>query len=176
MSIKGWSTRSNRFGGGFWLAFLALALGLAVATPAVAGTPYDAGRMRIGLGLGRSTFLDSPYTIAGASFGYYFIDGLELNAAGSFWFGGSRAIGDLSPGVRFVLFFVPTIQPYVGAFYRHQFIEDYADQDSLGGNAGLLYSLGNGFIGGGVVYERVVSQCEGVCDATYPELVIALSF
>jgi hypothetical protein len=168
--------RSNRFMDCRYVLTMAVVMATLVTAPAHAATPYDAGRMRIGVGLGRTAFLDSPYTVIGASFGYYVVDGLEVNAAGAFWLGGSPAIGDLSPGLRFVLYFVPSVQPYVGAFYRHRFISSYADQDSVGGNGGLLFSLGNGFVGVGAVYERLVSHCDGACDAVYPELVVAFSF
>jgi len=147
-----------------------------IASPAVAGTPYDAGKIRVTVALGSTRFSEVSYVIAGAGVGIFVVDGLELGTEGDYWIGDSPAIGELTPGARYVFFFVPEIQPYVGAFYRHRFISRSPDQDSIGAQAGLLYALGVGYIGGGAVYEHLVSHCTTSCSAVYPELVAALSF
>jgi hypothetical protein len=124
--------------------------------------------------------LDS-YAILGAGLGYYFIDGLELGIDYEAWSLGSPALHELAPEFRYVLHFVHTLKPYVGAFYGHAFVSDHADLDFLGVRAGLYYApeTARAYFGGGFVYEHLldcgrddVVQCGG----TYPEASFAVSF
>ncbi|MBI5508295.1 MAG: hypothetical protein HY903_06040 [Deltaproteobacteria bacterium] len=148
----------------------------AVAASAAAANPYGQGKIRLTLQLGSTHYLEGRYIVAGAGFGYFVIDGLELGLEGDYWIGGAPAVAQLSPGVRYVLFFVPAVQPYAGAFYRHRFIGHAADQDTAGARAGALTSIGPGYVGLGLVYERLLSRCAATCDAVYPELAVALTF
>ncbi len=71
---------------------------------------------------------------------------------------------------------VPYIHPYLGIFYRHWFVIDLDDADSIGARGGIsLLTGGMVFIGGGVVYEYFLG-CEGDCDDIYPEFFFGLSF
>ena len=177
MSTEGGPTCRGRFAGYRHADSLVFLVAGLTAAAANAATPYDAGKMRATVALGSSVFSESRYIVAGMSFGYYLVDGLEVSATGYYWIGGTPTIFELSPGARYVLFFVPGLQPFVGAFYRHRFISQYPDQDSVGGEVGAFYPLGVGaMIGGGAVYERMVSECNNMCAAVYPELFLALSF
>jgi hypothetical protein len=159
---------------------------LSVATPGLADqpTPFDQGRTRVSLGGGSAGGFGNRYVVLGLGVGYYVAPGLELGLDSAFWIGGDPSIIDVSPQARYVFFRVPTIKPYVGAFYRHRFIgAPYDDLASAGGRAGAFYVTGRGgFLGGGVVYEALM-DCDaeteaayGSCTDIYPELVFSLTF
>lgn len=157
----------------------ALVLSLLVSAPGAArADPFDEGSMRVSVNLGTGGSFGNRYFIVGGGFYYYIIDGLELGLAGDHAFGGDPSYSTLSPGARYVLFFVPVLKPYIGGFYRHWFIgSDYPDFDSVGARAGAFWVSGGGsFIGGGVVHEVIVSECAKYCTDTYPEIVLSLSF
>ena len=74
---------------------------------------------------------------------------------------------------------MPALKPYLGTFYRHAFVFDAIDQDSIGARAGLYFVQGRVYFGVGAVYERWL-DCDGStfidCDIIYPEVVLAVSF
>jgi len=158
------------------LLALSLLVPTLVARPAAAETPYDAGHVRLTAILGNTSYAEANYFIAGLGVGYFLADGLEIGAEGDYWIGGPPTVARLSPEVRYILWFVPEVQPYVGAFYRHRFISGYADQDTAGGQLGVLWGLGAGYVGIGAVYERLLTSCTSGCDVIYPEVTAALSF
>ncbi len=87
----------------------------------------------------------------------------------------------LSPGLRYVFHMVPVIKPYVGGFYRHTFVNDYDDLNSLGARAGIYFApKGGGFyVGGGAVYEHLLGCTSSTfvdCDDVYPEIFVGASF
>lgn len=165
------------------LAPAAVAFG--VLLPAVARAemdpgPFAEGSIRISAILGVAQQEDATAFILGAGVGYYIVDGLELGLEGEHWFGSDPSISKVSPGARYVLWFVPVLKPYVGTFYRHVFVgSPYDDLDSLGGRVGAFWVSGGGsYFGGGAVYEKAVKGCgKGVdCDEWYPEIMLSFSF
>jgi hypothetical protein len=142
--------------------------------------PFAEGSIRISAILGVAQSQDYTAFILGAGVGYYLVDGLELGLEGEHWFGADPSISKVSPGARYVLWFVPVLKPYVGAFYRHIFVGDeFDDIDSLGGRVGAFWVSGGGsYFGGGAVYETAVKGCPkgGDCDEWYPEIVLSFSF
>lgn len=124
---------------------------------------------------------------AGIGAAYCIIDGLEVEASVFHWFG-DPSYTQLSPGLRYVFLQVPTVHPYLGAFYRRQFVHDdrYTDGDFVGGRTGVFFGLAKRtYIGLGVGYERRLS-CDdaddidgdgedGDCDGVFPELLFTVS-
>ena len=171
-----WTTRSVRVA--------ALGLGASLvpmsARAEMDAGPFAEGSVRLSVILGSATVGESRAIILGAGAGYYLVDGLELGLEGEYWIGADPSISKLSPQARYVLWFVPVLKPYVGAFYRHVFVgSPYDDIDSIGTRAGAFWVSGGGsYFGGGVVYEQLVKGCpEGwECASWYPELMISLSF
>lgn len=166
------------------LGMVGLLLAL-VASPAGAqrveddAGPFSAGSLRLSVGAGGQFGGGQSYFILGAGAGYYLVDGLELSLDSEFWIGGDPFVTKLSPGVRYVLHFIPTVKPYVGAFYRHWFVGGgFDDQDSLGVRGGLFLVSGRLYFGVGVAYETLLG-CEDdgafECGAIYPELSLALT-
>lgn len=120
------------------------------------------------------------YLILGAGAGYYLVDGLELGLDYEAWLFGSPVFNRLSPGVRYTFHMVPVIKPYVGAFYRHTFVNDYNDLNYLGARAGIFYAPKSGgvYVGGGAVYDHLLNctASEFVdCDEVYPEIFVGIS-
>jgi len=142
---------------------------LALAAPAWADddaprprrTPFDQGRFALSLGGGTQDAFGNHYYVVGGSVGYYVLDGVGIYLSGLTELGASPFIAKLSPELRYVaqpLVGVWPVIPYVGAFYNHWFISgDYADVDTIGGHAGLLYLSGHLILGLGVGYEHTVS-------------------
>jgi len=172
--------------------FLAAALGSLVGLPSPAVADMDAGpfaegsiRIAAKLGMAQQTVVkdgkleDNTAFILGASAGYYIVDGLELGLEGEYWINSDPSISIFSPGARYVLWFVPVLKPYAGAFYRHAFVgSPFDDIDSLGARFGAFWVSGGGsYFGGGAAYEYDVKGCRNdECGHWYPELVLSFSF
>jgi hypothetical protein len=143
--------------------------------------PFRQAAVRLSLLLGSGESSTDTYFILGAGAGYYVLNGLELGADYEAWLGGSPTLQRLSPEARYVLWFVPTIKPYLGFFYRHTFVSGYDGLNSLGGRAGVYYAPERSrmYLGGGVAYERYLACTDSVlgdCDELYPELAFGVSF
>jgi hypothetical protein len=149
--------------------------------------PFAEGSIRISakVGVAQQTvakgekYEDNTAFILGAGAGYYIVDGLELGLEGEYWINSEPSISIFSPGARYVLWFVPVLKPYAGAFYRHAFVgSPYDDIDSLGARFGAFWVSGGGsYFGGGAVYEYDVKGCRNdECGHWYPEIVLSFSF
>lgn len=137
-------------------------------------TPFDAGNVTVSLGGG----IGSGRGNVSGGVGYYVVKGLETSVQGSFWFGGDAPnVGTLGPGVRYVLWQIPMLHPYGGAFYRHWFVGGgFDDRDSVGLRGGAVLYSAPFAVSAGVVYEAFLS-CETVdCTDFYPEISFGLSF
>jgi len=142
--------------------------------------PFSRGSMRLTLLLGTGTSTTDTYLILGAGVGYFIVDGLAPGVDYEAWIFGSPVLQRLTPELRYVLHFVPVVKPYVAAFYRHTFVTDYDDWESVGGKAGIYYAPPNGrlFMGLGAVYERLLDCTSSAfvdCDNIYPEVTIGIA-
>lgn len=144
--------------------------------------PFAQGRLRISVLLGGGTNFNDDYLVLGAGVGYFLLDGLEASVGGTAWLLGDPFIATVTPGLTYVFYQVPKVHPYLGAFYRHYFIGgEFDDLDSYGGRSGIYWMLGeHGYLGGGVVYERLFDCRSGDvwsdCDQWYPEFTFAFVF
>lgn len=149
--------------------------------PSSCSGPFCQGSIGLSLVVGSASAGSENYFVLGAGVSYYLIDGLSLGLDGDVWMGGDPTIYTLTPQARYVLWFVPVIKPYVGAFYRHYFLsEGFEDIDSIGGRAGAYLVSGSGsYLGLGAVYEKLL-DCQDDdfrdCDSWYPELTLGFSF
>lgn len=164
---------------------LTLAL-LAAGTPAtvasaVENDPFAQGRMGISIYFGGGqTSTDSYYT-AGAGFSYYLVNGLWLGLSGETRQGIDPTLYKASPEIGYVFPLRGPVRPYVGAFYRRVWVENYEDYDTYGGRAGVNVRMGQGAwfrIGG--VYESL-RNCANTpvnlpCSDSYGELGVLFSF
>ena len=149
---------------------------LVISLNSAAG-PFSVGSKSLGIILGSGEAFDDDYIIVGAGFGYYVVDGLQLNAQAQAWLGGDRDINKLTPGVQYVFSRDQNLKPYLGAFFTRSYIDDFDDQDSAGLRAGAIFSTNpNYYVGLGIVYEDYLDCDENRfvdCDDTYTELTIA---
>lgn len=142
-------------------------------------SPFDKGTIRVGLGLGVASYSTDDWMILGLGVGYFVLKGLEPHLDTTFWVIGQPFMATLTPGVRYVLHFVPKVKPYVGGFYRHYFVgDDNLDTNSIGARLGLNIMTGKmSYFGAGVVYEHFLDQNFFVDqDQFYPEISFSFSF
>jgi len=168
---------------GALLALAVFALSAPGMADAQAGTSagiFHKGSGRLSIVLGSGSGFNDTYTILGIGAGYYVADGLELGLNVESWMGGDPDIYRISPEIRYVFHSAQTAKPYLGAFYRRTFIDQFDDLDTVGARAGVFFMQGRGaYIGAGVVYD-VYLDCEETiytsCSDTYPEFLFAITF
>jgi hypothetical protein len=147
--------------------------------PSNAGV-FSRGQKRMSVVGGWGQSYNDDYLILGVGIGYFLMDGLEAGLDFESWLVGDPTIYKLSPQVRYTLWQVPRMKPYVGGFYRRTYVSDFDDLDSMGGRVGAFYSgRGRTMVGAGAVYERYMDCDESVvgsCDEIYPEFIFAMYF
>ena len=171
------------------LAVLIILSGISISTLAASagtggvGTTFSKNSTNFSVVIGSGSAFDDDYTILGLGVGYYVTNGLELGIDLQRWFSGEPTITKVSPQIRYVFTQPKTIKPYVGAFYRRTYYDDFKgidldDQDSFGYRAGAYFSTNNRvYIGGGIVYEEF-QDCSKFtdCSTTSPEILFTVSF
>lgn len=146
--------------------------------PSPAG-PFARGQVDATLRLGTASSSARDYLIVGGALGWYVLDGLRLGVGGSLWLFGDPLVATLTPEAKFVFYFVPVVQPYLGTFVRR-----YAsgggvpDHSSAGLRGGLHLKTRGGYYGIGAVYEHALGCSSDLrdCDDWYPEVLVSLSF
>ena len=141
---------------------------------------FGQGSTQFSLLAGSGTAFNTDYLILGAGVNYYVLDGVGIGLSYANWSGNGPAINQVSPSIDYVFLRESSLQPYVGAFYRHSAIADQTAINSLGGRAGVYFtSGGNSVIGVGVAYESYLN-CQaaifGSCSETYPEISLVFGF
>jgi len=139
--------------------------------------PFAQGKIRLGIGGGLLSSRDAVDFGLEVGFGYFILDNIELGIDGAFQFGDSPFAAYLGPTARILFPINEVVAPYVGGFYRHWFLTDgLLDFDTLGARAGLSIRTGGAFFTIGLVYEAIVSACDGECADLYPELGVSVLF
>jgi hypothetical protein len=161
------------------LALCAFTVPAAAQSGSVAGA-FGKGRTHFVVTAGSGYAFDESYLVLGVGASYYVVDGLNLGLHYEYWSGSDPKLSKLTPSIQYVFHQVPTVKPYVGAFYRRTYIDGRDDLDSAGGRAGVYIQAGrNVYIGAGVVYESYIDCTEGVyrkCDSTYGEVSFTVAF
>jgi hypothetical protein len=141
--------------------------------------PFKKGKIRVGFYGGAGSTLSQTYFILGAGVGYYLLNGLEAGVDVEGWLLQDPTFWKVTPQVRYVLWQISPIRPYVGAFWRKTFVsgDTWPDYDSWGGRAGIAYRKGGSYLALGVVYEKFNDNTIGVDDSVvYPEIAFWISF
>ena len=140
--------------------------------------PFKKGKVRVGFYGGAGSTLSQTYFIIGAGVGYYLMNGLEAGVDLEGWVLQSPSFWKVTPQVRYVLWQLNPIRPYVGAFWRNTFVSgDFEDYTSWGGRGGIAYRKGGNYLALGVVYEKF-NNYTGFGDdyVVYPEIGFWISF
>jgi len=140
--------------------------------------PFRKGRIRVGFYGGAGNTYSRTYFILGAGAGYYVLNGLEVGVDVEGWLLKSPNIWKVTPQVRYVLWQISPIRPYVGAFWRQTYVDDsFSDYDSYGARGGIAYRKGGNYLALGVVYEKF-NDFNGIGDdyVIYPEIAFWISF
>ncbi len=147
-----------------------------LATAESAPTPFDEGNISVSGGLGVQVSEGGSYVVVSIGAGYFVAKGLELSLTTAAWLAHDPFVATFTPGTRYVFWQVPEIHPYIGGFYRYWYVgQDFDDQQSVGGRLGITTVQRNVAISGGVVYERVITDCFD-CSSIYPEMSFSFSF
>lgn len=150
-----------------------------IAAADVAGV-FSQGRTHVAVTAGSGSAFNDSYFVFGVGVSYYLVDGLNIGLSAESWTGGDPGISKITPSVQYVFYQVPSVSPYVGAFYRRTYIDNLPDLDSVGGRAGVYVAAGrNAYIGFGGVYESY-RDCDTAiyrdCTDTYPEVSFTFAF
>jgi len=162
------------------IAALVVVLAAPVATWAAdIGAAFHQGRSQFSLVVGSGTAFDQTYTVIGVGASYYVLDGLSLGLGVQSWSGKDPGITKVTPSITYVFHEVPSVKPYLGAFYRRNYIDGEENLDSYGGRAGIYFGSNRVIIGVGGVYEKY-QDCQKSsnfdCDDTYAELSVLFTF
>jgi hypothetical protein len=172
----------SRFFG--WVStLLAVVLFLPSVAPANAGEVagvFAQGRTRLSVTGGTGYAFGENYLVFGVGASYFVANGLSAGLDLEWWSSADPAIFKVSPSVQYVFYQVPSVSPYVGAFYRRSYIDGLNDLNSLGARAGFYIPAGkNTHIGVGAAYESY-SGCDkstyDSCTSTYPEISVTVAF
>lgn len=140
--------------------------------------PFKKGKIRVGFYGGAGSTYSQTYLILGAGVGYYLLNGLEAGVDFEGWLLQDPTFWKVTPQVRYVIWKMNPIKPYVGAFWRKTFVSDnWPDYDSYGGRVGIAYRSGGKYLALGAVYEKFNDDTfSGDNDVWYPEVAFWLSF
>jgi hypothetical protein len=146
--------------------------------PAADAGPFSKGKVRVGFYAGAGNTYSQTYAIIGAGVGYYLMNGFEIGIDGEGWVLNDPTIWKVTPQIRYVLWKMNPIRPYVGAFWRKTFVSDnYPDYDSWGARGGVAYRKGGNYLAVGAVYEKFNDYTGTGKDYTvYPEIALWISF
>ena len=143
---------------------------------------FSQGQKRVTGVVGWGHTFGQDYLLVGVGVGYFIRNGLDVGVDFEGWFGGDPQLYKITPRFDYVLWKPQRIKPYVGGFYRYNFVggDKIDNTSSLGGRIGAFYKgSGRGMAGAGAVYERYLNCDENVfssCDVVYPEVFVAVSF
>jgi hypothetical protein len=145
-----------------------------------AGTSFGQGRTQLQVFGGSGSAFSQTYFVLGVGANHYVLQGLGLGLSFESWVGNTPTIYKLTPNVQYVFTQVPSVNPYVGVFYRRVFIDNYPDLNSVGARAGAYLPIGpNTHLGLGAVYESYLDCSESTydsCNAFYPEISLTVAF
>jgi hypothetical protein len=129
---------------------------------------------------GNGYAFEDSYFVLGFGVSHYLADGLSIGLSAESWTGGEPVHYKLSPSVQYVFHQVTRVAPYIGAFYRRTWIDNWEDLDSVGGRAGAYFALGrNAHIGVAAVHESCLDCTEATyreCSTSYPEISLTVAF
>ncbi len=153
---------------------------LASAQVSASAGVFSSGHLHGSIVAGYGSAFNDNYTVLGAGVTYYVIDGLALGANFETWRGGEPTLSKLTFSTQYVFYQVPTLKPYVGAFYRRTYVTGLDDLNSYGARAGAYFQVGrSAYLGFGGIYEKYADCTDSKyrsCSDTYPEMTLTFAF
>ncbi|MGD8567523.1 MAG: hypothetical protein PVJ39_05525 [Gammaproteobacteria bacterium] len=145
----------------------------------VAGA-FDAGQSSFAFSAGSGRYFDKSYLALGMGYHYFLTAGWQAGAHVTVWLDGDRDIYQVTPDIKYIYPASPRFQPYLGVFYRRNFIEGEDDIDATGYRAGIYVPAGSGsYFGYGVSYSELKDCVEAVyvdCSVTSSEITFVNTF
>ncbi|MEE9444642.1 MAG: hypothetical protein V3V19_03145 [Cocleimonas sp.] len=115
---------------------------------------FSVGHKNVSFNVGSGSAYGNRYTILGVNVNYFALDNLSLGVGYTGWFGDDPKINKVSIPVTYYLPIGDTIRPYLGAIYRHTFIDKpYEGYNAYGGRVGVAIARGGSFLRVGWVHE-----------------------
>jgi len=129
-------------------------------------------RLRIWGMLGASFAYGQSAVSLGAGVGYFVYGGLLPSLDLGLTFGSSPTVFMVKPGLDWFLPVQGGIVPFVGGYYAHWFVSGgYLPQDAWGARGGFSFaSMGPVTFLVGIAYERVFTNCTGICAYWVPQV------
>ena len=165
-----------------WLSALLVSTILAgVATAATVSTSkniFARGQWRGGATGGWVSTAGDDYLLVGLGLGYNVADGLTTGVDYETWLVGDPTVHKLAPWITYTYWQAGAVKPYLGAFYRQNWVGGgYDDYQDIGARAGVFTQRGRSYLGVGMVYEyRLDSDGLYDRDRFYPEVRLAIGF
>lgn len=145
-----------------------------------AAAAFSQGSKHLSVIAGSGYAFNNNYFVFGVGASYYVTDGLSLGLSAETWRSGEPGINKITPSIEYVFYQLPSMLPYIGAYYRRTYIDNLPDLDSAAGRAGVYIFAGdNVYVGVGGVYESYLDCDESVfvnCSDTYPEFSLTVAF
>ena len=122
--------------------------------------------------LGASFAYGQSAVSLGAGVGYFVYGGLLPSLDLGLAFGSSPTVFMVKPGLDWFLPVSGGIVPFVGGYYAHWFVSGgYLPQDAWGARGGFSFaSMGPVTFLVGIAYERVFTNCTGICAYWVPQV------
>jgi hypothetical protein len=152
----------------------------APADAAEVGGVFAQGRTRLSVTGGSGYAFGENYVVFGVGASYFVLNGLSAGLDLEWWSGADPGIFKVSPSVQYVFYQIPSVSPYVGAFYLRSYIDGFNDLNSGGVRAGVYIPAGRTtHIGVGVAHESYFGCDKSTydsCTSTYPEVSVTVAF
>ncbi len=139
---------------------------------------FSQGQKNFGFGVSSGSSFNSDYTIVSASFNYFIQNNISAGIGYQGWFGGDPKINEISIPVTYYYPLSELYHPYVGAIYRHTFVDSdlIDDYDVIGGRIGVAMTMGNNtYAQFGWVQEHRTHGSDSQ-DEGYPEISMGFVF
>jgi hypothetical protein len=141
--------------------------------PAQESVPeWSLRRLRLWGTLGAAFAYGQGSVSLGAGVGYFVVGGLLPTLDLGVAFGSSQSVFMVKPGIDWFLPVPGGMVPFVGGYYAHWFVSGgYLPQDAWGARGGFSFaSVGPATFLLGIAYERVFTNCTGVCAYWVPQV------
>ena len=143
-----------------------------------AGGIFSIGHKNFGFSIGSSSGYGNTYTVVGVNANYFVAEGFSVGLGYQGWFGDDPKINEISIPLTYYIPLDGSFSPYVGAIYRHTFIDEpYEDLNVYGARVGVaLHTGSNSFMSIGWVQEYYDNTSGGDDSRGYPEISAGFSF